>query len=122
VRVAAISILGLTLLSACQTTSYKATEALAGTSWRAEAPGTDSSVSIPELKFSKKLSPSGMGGVRIGPGAPGIALYQVIDKKLVLRLNGQNQTFDFDVNGDTLTIRHLSPSGESLGTQTFTKE
>jgi hypothetical protein len=115
-------LLALALLCACSTASYKETKVFAGTSWRAQGAGTDSSVSLPELQFGAKLSPSGLGQVRIGPGNGNIALFQVIDNKLLIRLNDENQPFDFDIDGNTLTLRHLSATGATLGTQTFTKE
>jgi hypothetical protein len=122
VRCLAVSILALAVLAGCQTASYKQTKVLAGTSWRAVAPGTDRSVSVPELQFGTVLAPSGMGQVRIAPGEGNIALFQVIDEKLIVHLNGKNQTFDFDIDGNTLTLTHLSDGGEKLGTQTFSKE
>jgi hypothetical protein len=113
-------ILTLALLSACQSASYKQTKVLAGTSWTASAPGTEVAVSIPELQFGTKLAPSGLGQVRIAPGSGNIALFQVIDGKLVLHLNGKNEKFNFDIDGDRLTLTHLSDAGEKLGVQTFT--
>jgi hypothetical protein len=105
-----VPILALALLSACQTASYKQTKVLAGTSWTAGAPGSEVAVSVP-----------GLGQVRIAPGNGNIALFQVIDGKLVLHLNDKNETFDFDIDGDKLTLTHLSDKGDKLGVQVFTK-
>jgi hypothetical protein len=116
-----VPILALALLSACQTASYKQTKVLAGTSWTAGAPGSEVAVSVPELQFGTTLAPSGLGQVRIAPGNGNIALFQVIDGKLVLHLNGKNETFDFDIDGDKLTLTHLSEKGDKLGVQVFTK-
>jgi hypothetical protein len=114
-------LLALSLLTACQTASYKQTKVLAGTSWTATAPGTEVAVSVPELAFGTKLSPSGLGQVRIAPGNGNIALCQVIDGKLVLRLNGKNEKFDYDIDGDRLTLTHLDDKGAKLGVQVFAK-
>jgi hypothetical protein len=119
-RSLAVPFLVLALLCACQTASYKQTKVLAGTSWTASAPGTEVAVSVPELQFGTKLAPSGLGQVRIAPGNGNIALFQVIDGKLVLHLNGKNETFDYDVEGNTLSLTHLGGKGEKLGVQTFT--
>ncbi len=111
----------LALLTACQTASYKQTKVLAGTSWIATAPGTEVSVSLPELQFGTKLAPSGLGQVRIAPGSGEIALFQVIDGKLVLHLNGKNEKFDYEIEGDTLTLTHLNDKGEKQGVQVYAK-
>ncbi|HTA37738.1 MAG TPA: hypothetical protein VK760_01620 [Candidatus Acidoferrales bacterium] len=114
-----VSLLALALLSACQTASYKETKVLTGTSWTATAPGGEAAVSVPELQFGTKLAPSGLGQVRIAPGDGNIALFQVIDDKLVMHLNGKNEKFAYDVEGDTLTLTHLNDKGEKQGVQTF---
>jgi hypothetical protein len=114
-------LLALALLTGCQTASYKQTKVLAGTSWIATAPGTEVDVSIPELQFGTKLAPSGLGQVRIAPGNGNIALFQVLKGKLVLRLNGKNQNFNYSVDGDELTITHLNDKGEKQGVQVFRK-
>jgi hypothetical protein len=113
------SLLALALLTACQTASYKQTKVLAGTSWIATAPGTEVDVSIPELQFGTKLAPSGLGQVRIAPGNGNIVLFQVLNSKLVLHLNGKNQNFDYSVDGDELTITHLNDKGIPQGVQVF---
>jgi hypothetical protein len=109
----------LALLAACQSASYKQTKVLAGTSWAATAPGTEVAVSIPELQFGAKLAPSGLGQVRIAPGNGSIVPFQVLDGKLVLRVNGKNETFDYAIEGDTLTLTHLSDKREKQGVQVF---
>jgi hypothetical protein len=114
-----VPILALALLSACQTASYKQTRVLAGTSWTATAPGTEVAVSVPMLQFGTKLAPSGLGQVRIAPGNGNIALFQVLDDKLVMHLNGKNETFDFDIDGDKLTLTHLNGKGEKQGVEVF---
>jgi hypothetical protein len=120
-RSLSIPFLALALLSACQTASYKQTKVLAGTSWIATAPGTEVAVSIPELRFGSKLAPSGLGQVRIAPGNGSIALFQVIDGRLVLHLNGKNEKFEYDIEDDTLTITHLNDKGQKQGMQVFRK-
>ena len=116
-----VPLLALALLAACQTASYKQTKVLAGTSWIATAPGTEVAVSIPELQFGTKLAPSGLGQVRIAPGDGNIAPFQVINGKLVLHLNGKNEKFYYEIEGDTLTLTHLSDKGEKQGVQVFRK-
>ena len=108
-----VPLLALALLAACQTASYKQTKVLAGTSWIATAPGTEVAVSIPELQFGTKLAPSGLGQVRIAPGDGNIALFQVINGKLVLHLNGKNEKFLYEIEGDTLTLTHLRTRAKS---------
>jgi hypothetical protein len=120
-RTSTVPLLVLALLCACQTASYKETRVLAGTSWTATAPGSEVAVSVPELQFGAKEAPSGLDQVRIAPGEGHIVLFQVIDDKLVLRLNGKNESFDYVIDGDKLTLTHLSKSGEKLGVQTFEK-
>lgn len=110
------------LLGGCQTASYKETKQLAGTSWRANGPGTNHKA-FAELLFGTKLAPSGMGQVQVAD--KDIWLFQVVDGKLVMKhsaLEGHNRVFDFHVDGDTLTIAELDESGNATGSQTFTKE
>jgi hypothetical protein len=121
-RTLAISLLVLALLTACQTASYKETQTLAGTSWTAAAPSTEAGGSLSELQFGTKLAPSGLGQVRVAPGNGNIVLFQVVSEKLLIRLGGVNQTFDFDIDGDKLTLTHLSSTDAKLGVQTFTKQ
>jgi hypothetical protein len=116
-----LPLLALVLLTACQTASYKQTKVLAGTSWIATAPGTEVAVSIPELQFGTKPAPSGLGQVRVAPGDGNIVPFQVIDGKLVLHLNGKNEKFVYEIDGDTLTLTHLSDKAEKQGVQVFTK-
>jgi hypothetical protein len=117
-----VSLLAFALLAGCQTASYKQTSALAGTSWRASDVGTDPHASFFELQFGSKLAPSGLGQVKVAPGNGNIVLFQVIDEKLLIRVDGVNQPFDFDIDGNALTLTHLSATGEKLGIQHFTKD
>ncbi len=109
-------------LPACQTASYKQTSQLAGTSWRATDRATNRRFDFRELDFGKKLAPSGMGNVEIAPGA--IALFQVIDERLVIRADylAKNHAFDFTIDGDTLTLTSLGADGKPDGVQHFTRE
>jgi len=110
-------------LAGCQTESYKETMQLAGTSWvAADRDRNDPGAGFSELQFSSKLSPAGMGQVRLAAGVT--ALYQVIDGKLVMRsdpLAGTNRTYDFSIDGNRLTIVHLSQDGRPEGSQHFTR-
>jgi hypothetical protein len=116
-----LSLFALALLCACQTASYKQTKVLAGTSWIATAPGTEVAVSIPELQFGSKLAPSGLGQVRIAPGNGDIALFQVINGKLVLHFNGKNEKFEYAIEDDKLILTHLNDKGIKQGVQVFAK-
>ncbi|MBV8489486.1 MAG: hypothetical protein JO199_03075 [Candidatus Eremiobacteraeota bacterium] len=110
-------------LCACQTASYKATSQLAGTSWNADGPPSGRIYHIEEMKFGSKLAPSGMGQVELAPHR--IVFFQVIQGKLVMRGNffqGHNRNFDFDIDGDTLTLTALDDDGKPMGTQRFTRD
>lgn len=120
---ARFALLALVVLPACQTASYKQTSQLAGTNWRAVDTGTDVKRSFKELQFGSKLAPSGMGQVRIAPNR--IVFFQVVNEKLLMKadfLEGKVRTFDYDLEGDRLTLTSLDSSGKALGTQHFVKE
>lgn len=121
-RITVIPLALLLALCACQTASYKQTKVLAGTNWVADSPPAGR-LPLQELEFGSKLAPSGMGNVKIAPGQ--IILFQVINEKLVMRadfLDGRNHNFDFDIDGDKLTLTTLDDDGKPAGVQRFKRE
>jgi hypothetical protein len=113
----------LALLAGCMShADVAATGALAGTSWTAKAPGSEPRYSFTELQFGSKISPIGLGEVRIAPGRDEVTWFAVRDDVVYLRLYGKPEPFVFDIKGNVLHLQHLSTrSLRSFGVQTFTR-
>jgi len=79
--------------------------------------------SFEELVFGPKLSPIGMGEVRIAPGPNQVTLFSVAaDDILILRLYGKPEPFQFKIYNGVLRLRHLT--GRAFvprGVQVFAK-